>query len=346
MRLLMITRKVDLDDASPAAPAFHLVEKIGKQLEKLYVITWQESDRGNLPENIEIVSLPKNKFLKVVFLQWHLLKILPKADGLFCHQNPEYTILGAPLARLLGKRVITWYTHGTVNWKLHLVDLLANKILTASEKSCRLKNRKKIEVTGHGIDLEYFKPSDHRCESGFTILSIGRISPAKDYQTLIKAIEILVNQSKANNLEVQIIGGPVLKKDKKYFNKLKQLVKDRDLEEYIKFLGPISHSQLLPYFQNCDLFTNQSQTGSIDKAVLIAMACGRLVLTSNEAFGNVLNNKRLIFKNKDPDDLAKKIISLVELSKQEKEEIRRKLRQEVKQNHNINNLVKKIINQF
>ena len=346
MKLLMITRKVDLNDASPAAPTFHLVEKIGKNIERLYVVTWQESNRGDLPDNIKIVSLSGNKFFKMFVLQWHLLKILPKVDGLFCHQNPEYTILSAKLAKIFRKKIVTWYTHGTVNWKLRLVNLLTNKILTASEKSCRLKNRKKIEITGHGIDLEYFNKGERKNDGKFKIISIGRISPAKNYETLIRAIEILVNENKMDNLDVQIIGGPSLKSDISYFDNLKQLVKQKDLEKYIKFFGPISHNQLLPYLQNCDLFANQSQTGSVDKAVLIAMACEVLILTSNEAFIDILGDERLIFKNKNSDDLAKKISILIKLSEQEKREIGERLRQEVNQNHNIDNLVDKIIYAF
>jgi len=348
MKLLMLTRKVDYRDASPAAPTYHLVEKLGDNLDNLYVITWQESDKGDLPENIKIISLSGNKFKKIFVLWRQLIKILPKVKGIFCHQNPEYTILAAPLAKLFRKKIITWYTHGAVSLRLKLVNWLTDKILTASEKSCRLKNRKKIEITGHGIDIEYFKPTIELKEfhRKFKIISIGRISPAKDYQTLIKTTEILADQNKANNLEIQIIGGPVLEKDKKYFDNLKQLVKDKDLGSYIKFLGPISHSQLLPYFQECDLFTNQSQTGSVDKAVLIAMACEDLVLTSNEAFVDVLKDERLMFEQKNPKDLADKIINLMNLSEQEKETIGQRLRQEVVRNHNLDNLVKKIISQF
>jgi len=348
MRLLIITRKVDLKDASPAAPTYHLVEKIGKSLEKLYVITWQESDRGDLPENIEIISLSGNKWLKIFAIQIKLIKILPKVNGVFCHQNPEYTILAAPLAKLFRKKIITWYTHGSVSLRLKLVNWLTDKILTASEKSCRLENRKKIEVTGHGIDIDYFNEqrTTNNEQKNFVILSIGRISLSKDYETLIEAVNILVKKNKTDNLKVQIIGGPALKKDKKYFDNLKQLVKDKDLGGYIKFLGPVPHSQILPYYQDCDLFINLSQTGSIDKAVLEAMACQTLVLTSNDAFIDVLKDKRLMFENKNPQDLGKKIIDLMNLSQQEKEEIGQQLREIVVKNHNLDSLVDKIITQF
>jgi len=58
--------------------------------------------------------------------------------------------------------------------------------------------------------------------------------------------------------------------------------------------------------KHADIFINLSDTGSIDKAVLEAMASGCLVLTSNEAFTNILKPQYLT--QKDPARLAEKII--------------------------------------
>jgi len=357
MNLLMITRKVDLKDASPAGFTYDWVKKLGEKLEKLHVITWQESHRGDLPGNIEIVSLFGSKFKKIFILQKELFRVLPKVDGVFCHQNPEYTILITLGAKVFSKKIVSWYTHKAVNWKLHLVNCLADKILTASEESCRLKNRKKIEIVGHGIDVEKFKvqkgqtiPSltKFKLKDKFKILSVGRISPVKDYQTLIGAIArtVLALQGLSLQLQVQIIGGPGLKEQEKYFEQLKQLVKKKNLEDYIKFLGPVSHNQILAYYQNCDLFVNLSQTGSLDKAVLEAMSYQKLVLTCNEAFFNLLHDQRLIFQKKNASDLAEKISKIIFLAKEEREKIGKKLREEVVKNHNLDKLIQKIIEQF
>ncbi|MBU2472905.1 glycosyltransferase family 4 protein, partial [Patescibacteria group bacterium] len=328
---------------------YNWVKKIGQRLEKLYVITWQKSEqkseRGDLPKNIEIISLFGNKFLKIFILQFKLLKILPKVNGVFCHQNPEYTILSAFLAKLFRKKIISWYAHGYIGWKLHLVNWLADKILTSSDKGCRLKNRKKIEVIGQGIDIDYFngQSKEDNQQGCFRILSLGRISPAKDYKTLINAIEILIKERNIKNIEVQIIGGPVLKKEQKYFDDLKKIIKEKNLEKYIEFLGPISHNQILSYYQSCDLFINLSQTGSMDKVVLEAMACKRLVLTCNEAFIDFLDDQRFIFEKKNPQDLAQKIINLINLPIDEKQVIGQQSRNKVVKNHNLDNLVNKII---
>jgi len=77
-----------------------------------------------------------------------------------------------------------------------------------------------------------------------------------------------------------------------------QVKRYKKLENYIKLLGPISHNQILSYYQNSDLFINLSHTGSMDKVVLEAMACEKLVLTCNEAFFDFLNDQRFIFQKK------------------------------------------------
>jgi glycosyltransferase involved in cell wall biosynthesis len=302
-----------------------------------------------LPKNIKIISLSSNKFFKIFTLQFKLLKVLFKVDGVFCHQNPEYTILSAPLAKLFRKKIISWYTHKAVNWRRRLLERLTDKIITVSDKSFRNPLfPKKVEIVGHGIDINYFinNQSIEKTRDKFKIISIGRISPAKDYEILIKAIEILTKKRNIKNLEVQIIGGPGLKEQEKYFERLKQLIKEKNLEKCIEFLGPIPHNQILSYYQDCDLFVNMSQTGSVDKAVLEAMACEKLVLTSNEAFKDILNDERLMFESKDSNDLANKIINLMNLSEKEKQKISQNLRKEVVENHNLDKLVKKILKAY
>ncbi len=349
MKLLMITRKVDKNDVL-AGFAYDWVKKIGEKAGNLKVICLDKGDVSGLPESIEIYSLGGEKGFGKLRKFWNFqklaLKLIPKIDGVFCHMNPEYTILIAPCAKLFRKKIVAWYTHKQVTWKLRLVNLLADKILTASPESCRLKNRKKIKVIGHGIDINKFQISNFKfqIDSKFNILSIGRISPVKDYETLIKAIEILVKKEN-KKLELQIIGGPGLKSQKEYFEKLKQIVREKNLEHCIKFLGPIFHNQILPYYQNCDLFINLSGTGSLDKAVLEAMACGCLVLTSNESFSSILPAEFLTEKNQ-PEKLAQKIQFIMNMPNQEKKEIGNKFREKVKKDHNLDLLVLKIVGEF
>lgn len=349
VKLLMITRKVDKNDAL-AGFAYNWVRKLGEQVDNLKVICLEKGDVSGLPNNIKVYSLGKEKgfgrwreffnFQKLAF------KLTPEVDGVFCHMNPEYTILIAPYAKLFRKKIIIWYTHKQITWKLRLASLLANKILTASKESFRINSPKTI-VTGHGIDVEIFKPSKKQDEKDemFKILSLGRISPTKDYETLIKAIDILVNGQNIKKLRVNIIGAPGLSEQKTYFEALKKMAEAMNLKQYIHFLGSVSHKNTVEHYQNSDLFINLSHTGSVDKTILEAMACGCLAITSNEAFFNILPLKFLINQNQ-PEKLAQKIKYIMDMPDQEKEEIGAKFREKIKQDHNLDLLVLKIVGQF
>ncbi len=83
-----------------------------------------------------------------------------------------------------------------------------------------MKDRKKIKVVGHGIDTEKFIFSNKNTKiRNLPSYLLDEFHQLKINETLIKAVEILVKQKEKNNVEVKIVGGPVLKEDKKYFEK-------------------------------------------------------------------------------------------------------------------------------
>ena len=344
MKLLMFTRKVDKNDAL-AGFTFNWVKKIGERLERLYVITWQKSDRGDLPENIEIISLPENKFFKILVLQKYLFSVLPKVNGIFCHMNPEYTIFSAPLAKILNKKVVSWYAHGSIGWKARLVEKMADTIITSSPAGFRLSS-KKVKILHQGIDTGIFRPAmDIKQDPRITkIITAGRISPTKDYESMIKAIGSLIKQ-KSLAIRFSIIGDSPLKSQDGYLLNLKNMVKLMGVEQEIEFLGEIPNMDLPRYLQSADIFINLSNTGSLDKAVLEAMASGCLVITSNDAYAKILPPE-LIAEKDNPGLLAEKIEKIMGLSEEEKNGLKSKLREEVIKNHNLDDLALKIAQQF
>ncbi|MFA6215949.1 MAG: glycosyltransferase family 4 protein [Patescibacteria group bacterium] len=362
MKLLMITRKVDRYDPL-AGFAYGWVKKIAANVSQLKVLCLEKGDVSELPNNVEIYSLGKEKGTSRLARFWRFqilaLKLVPKVDGVFCHMNPEYTIAIAPYAKIFGKKIVSWYTHGKVTPKLKVMEKITDVILTASKESFRLPS-KKLVVTGHGIDTAFFHPPLPGQEtiskfylagresgnlSAFKILSIGRISPTKDYESLIKAVDILVNEQKVNSLQVNIIGGPGLPKHQVYLDNLKKMVEAMKLQSVISFSGAISNIETVGYYQDADLFINLSHTGSVDKTVLEAMSCGSLVLTSNEAFVPILGLDFMVLQN-DFRKLAEKIRWVMNLVEPEKQKIKEKLRQEVIDKHDLTKLAVKIVEQY
>ena len=345
MKLLIITQKADINDDNLGF--FHRwLEKFAQKLEKLYVVCLTEGEH-HLPENVEVYSLGKEKGyskLRQFFrLEKFLFKNLRKVDGLFIHMCPIYSVAAYPLVKAFRKKMILWYVHKSVNWKLKLAEKCVDKIFTASKESCRLKNRKKIKIVGHGIDTEFFRPLslnfERQASNKFKILFVGRIAPVKDLETLIRAVDILINRKNIQDVKVEIIGSPIEHYERRYHLRLIRLIKAKELVEHIKFLGGIPHREVLKFYQNSNVLLNLSPTGGMDKAVLEAMACGTPVLACNEAFLSILDNKYL-FKKKDPQDLAKKIIDIRNMPRDGN------LREIIVKNHNLDNLIDKIINTF
>jgi glycosyltransferase involved in cell wall biosynthesis len=342
MNLLMITRKVDKNDAL-AGFTYGWVKEMARNLDKLYVITWQKSDSSGLPDNVEVISLSGSKWKKFFVIKWKALKLLSKVDGVFCHMNPEYTILVGPCARLRGKRVVSWYTHRSVTIRRRILELLAHRIVTASNKSFRNPwFVKKVEAIGHGINTDFFKPNDQiEKRDGFNIVSVGRISPTKDYESIIKAVDELDDK----RINFKIIGDVILNHQKKYLETLKMVAKAMKIDDQVEFTGWVANSEMVPYYQEADLFINMSGTGSVDKVVLEAMASGCIVLTSNEAFAKIIPSELMVEKD-NPSALAKKIKWVMELSIEDKKDYVSRLREIVVKSHNLPNLAKKLIKQF
>lgn len=351
MRLVFITRKVDRGDAL-AGFAFSWLAGFARKLEKLYVICQEKGDTAGLPDNVEVHSFGKEQGygklrqgLELFTLIWKLVK---NSDGVMAHMHPIYAIMTWPIVKLYRKKLILWYTHKSVDFKLRLAHALVDVVLTASKESFRLPSNK-VKVVGHGIDLDKFKVKSEKLKvkAKFKIVSIGRISPVKDYETLIRAAEMLRDQG-MKDFEVHIYGRVGLPEHQSYLDSLIEFVRNAELENYIKFQGELNYDFVDEAYAEADLFVNLSATGSIDKAVLEAAASGVLVLTSNEAFFAPLRkiSDLLIFKRDHPEDLAQNLIKLKNLNTEERQAITGKLYHWVATEHNLDNLVKRIIGEF
>ena len=362
MKLLIVTQKVDQNDQ---LLGFFIdwIKRFSEKLEKITVLCLEKGE-FNLPDNVRVLSLGKdrgvNKFRQLSTFYFLLSTLRNDYDAIFVHMNPIWVVLGGPLWRFLRKKIYFWYTSGGVTVKLKLAEKMANVIFTASKESFRLSS-KKLVITGHGVDTDLFKPDFSRSKaipaevsrhepspsnlkegaSRFDlgdynllkILSVGRIAPVKNYETLIEAAKILKNERVS--FSVTMIGEAPLEKDKKYEENLKFKVKNLKLEGNFNFVGKINHKALPQYYRSHDIFVHLSKTGSVDKTLLEAMACGMKVLSSNDS-AKVFLPSNLIFKENNPNDLAAQIMSTRNSITDTK------LRDYVVQNHNLDELINKI----
>ena len=341
MKLLMITRKIDSKDGL-AGFTYNWVKKLAQNLDKLYVICLEKGDASGLPENIEIYSLGKengkNRFKEFFNFFKFAIKLVPKVDGVFTHQNPEYGILIAPWCKIFGKRLIAWYVHKRVGLKLKILNFLVDNIVSVSKESFRLKSKKLI-LLHHGIDTDLFSWTNKQEHEELRLLSISRISATKQINKILGLVAEL-KEKIDKKIILKIVGEPSLPEDMRYLAELKKQVENLDLINSVEFLGSKSNNETPSLYQWADIFLNFSNTGSIDKTVLEAMSCGTLVLVSNEAFAPIfkeLNIDCYLAELKNAKDLVIKLLNNRSV------ELNERLRKYVVNNHDLNQLAKQIV---
>lgn len=272
MRLLITTQAVDLDD--PILGFFHSwIEHFSRRCDSVIVICLREG-RHALPPNVRVVSLGKERgrgrFLRLAAFYRAIVGARREYDAVFVHMNPEYVMLGAPYWHLIGRRVGLWYTHKAVNARLRLATLLCDVVFTASKESFRLRSSK-VRVMGHGIDTGFFTP-DPDTVRGRHLLSVGRLMPTKRH-------DVAIRDAARRGAELRIAGeGPERAR-------LESLAKE--LGAGVVFLGPLSQTQLRDEYRRAATLIHRSETGSLDKVVLEAAACGLPVDSSDPAISRM-----------------------------------------------------------
>lgn len=355
MKLLILTQKVDINDNNLGF--FHRwIEEFAKHCESIIVVCLQKGEY-HLPFNVKILSSGKEKKYSRIRYLWNFYKYIfserGNYDAVFVHMNKEYVLLGGPLWKLWNKKIALWYTHKAVGWQLKLAEKLVDKIFTASKESFRLPSSK-VEITGHGIDVEHFDPAQfpsfYDLQKELRLLAVGRISPVKDFATVIKGLTFFCNNLLKRDINpdyvvsLNIIGEPITEADKFYQSEIVELKNKQGVSWYLNFMGGQSYNQMPLHYNRHHILIHTSRTGSIDKVVLEALASGRLVITSSEAFADLAKEGLVYtFPEGDYQELAKTIekiynSGIILLNKKGVDF--------VKKNHNLADVIVKILNYF
>ena len=320
MKLLIFTQKIDQNDE--VLGFFHTwVREFAQSCEKVTVICLEKRS-FNLPQNVEVISLGKEKglsfFMRIYNFYWLIFEKKNSYDVVFVHMNPEYLVLGGFIWKILRKKTALWYTHKSVDLKLRIAEKLTNYVFTAAKESFRL-NSKKVKVLGHGIDIKQFVPKVKIDSEVFTILHVGRISAVKNLDVLIEATRLL-QPKLSGSLHLVLVGSPVTGEDFEYRDYLISLIQKYGLAGVVTLQGGVPNREVASIYQSADITVNTSTTGGVDKSVLESMACGIPSFSSTEAFRNYFGPyaQDFMFREKDPEDLALKITNFLERKDQKK----------------------------
>jgi len=356
MNFLIITRKVDNSDAR-AGFVYNWIKKFGQRVDKLIVICQERRDISGL-ENIKIYSLGKenqlkcshffNRLIYTFRFYKYIWKLRNEYDAVFVHMHWIYILLGGVFWKLLSKKIGFWYAHIKTSFWAKLASYFVDYIFSPSEHSFKFAQNK-LRQTGHGIDTDIFKPLDIKeKENKWQLISVGRISLVKEYEILIEAINIVVNKYGFDNFKIKIIGEPANQEDFDYLKKLKEKITKYSLEKYFDWIGDVPNKNVYRFYQKGDMFVNQQPGGGFGKAVLEAMACGLICILSTPVFNQVLGEyqKDTIFNPRDSNDMAEKINKVFNWNQEQADDYKKLVRNYVKNNHNLDNLIDKIVSVY
>ncbi len=327
MKLLIITQTLD-SRHSVLGFFVRWVLEFSKQCEQVTVFCL---DKGEdvFPENVRVVHIPRT---------WHGLKAWPfilayqafayrkNYTHVFAHMNPEYILSAGAIWQLLGKKISLWYAHGTVSLRLKIVTLLCDTIFSSTPEGFRHPTSK-LRIVGQGIDLGLYKNInlERGLQKPLSLVSIGRISASKRLELLLETVFILKSEYKIHTT-CTIIGGPVTDADTKYLETLQDYVAGHHLIDNVVWSGARPLPEAIEILKESDFFIHFGNTGSLDKAVLDAMACGVISLSTNDAVKKVLQDiNQDLLTISVPHDAAVKVSYLVSQTQKDIATLRTKM---------------------
>ncbi len=343
MKILVITQKVDREDG--ALGFMHQwLAKISEQVEVLNVVCLEQGS-VSLSENVRVFSLGKeqsqSRIKYLVRFYKYVFKLRKEYDVVFCHMNPVYIVLAGGFWKIWRKKVFLWHNHKQGTLMTRKAIWLANRVFYTSSFSfsSRFKKAKQMPV---GIDTNVFKKDEAEIKAENSLLYLGRISPVKKIEVLIKAAKLLAEQGR--EFALNIVGEPG-QKDSQYFEKIKKAGAELIAKGKARFYPAVPNYQTPKVYNQNEVFVNLTPSGSFDKTILEAMACRTLVIVCNQSLKGLLSDE-LIFKEGDSQDLKDKINNLLAKPAEEKRELGEQLRRVVIEKHSLDLLVNKLVDEF
>lgn len=297
-----------------------------------------------LPTNVRVWSLGKDigrpKLIYLLNFYRYIWRLRHEYDSVFVHMNREYVIFGGLLWRFWGKQVVLWYNHKKGDFLSCLAGFLANTVLFTSNFSFFAKWTKAMQMPV-GIDTDIFK-KNVKAKICRSILCLSRIDAVKNIDILVEAGKLLDKK----NLDFKIfIYGASTHADDPYFLQLKKDAEELVRKNKLEFLPPVANRLTPELYNRYKLFVNLTNSGSLDKTILEAMACETPVLVSNRFFENVLPQE-LSFKERDSNDLVNRLEKFWQMPETEKQKYNSDFRQYVIKRHGLDLLLDKLVALF
>lgn len=303
MRLLIFTQKINKEDATLGF-FVDWIKKISPNFEKINVICLERKN-FDLPENVEINSLGKEeglgKISYIIFFYKYLFDLRGKYDAVLVHMNQEYVLLGGLFWKFSKTPVYLWRNHPRGNFFTRLAVFFSTKVFCTAKDSFTSKFKKTI-IMPVGVDTVLFREDKNISKNKNSVCMIGRISPIKRIDLALESILILINKGVQVSMTVL---GPCDDKNLSYLESLKDFVVKNNLSPYVKFFEGVKKDELPKIYNSNEIFINLTETGSFDKTIVEACACGLFPITSNQSLESLL--PEACITKPAPEEIARSI---------------------------------------
>jgi glycosyltransferase involved in cell wall biosynthesis len=318
-RLVFLTQSVD--PAHPVlAATIPKIRALAARVDEVVVLAQQAAGNTGLPSNVDVRTFGSRSQLgRGLQFERGLAGALP-ADAVVAHMIPLYVVLAAPLVRPRRIPLLLWYTHWKASTQLRVAEKLATRIVSVDRRSFPLSSPKVMPI-GHGIDVSEFACTDRGGGAGLHALVLGRYSPAKGIEVILRAA------SEVEGVEVELHGVALNELERRH---------RRELEALGFPLGDaVPRSRVPELLARSDVLVNNMEAGAPDKVVYEAAAACLPVLASNPVFDELFSGYPLLFERESPESLVGRLRWLASLSGEERTEIGHALRERVARSHSV-----------
>lgn len=162
--------------------------------------------------------------------------------------------------------------------------IIANSEATEKDVKKLLKEAKTFLIAYPGVGKEKIASRkidsyDLKKSRMLNILAVGSVTERKNYETLLKAVKILVDRCSEVNFFVNIIGN--LEKDKEYPAKILETADALSLSNHVAFKVKVDNSKLRDFYARSDIFVSTSLHEGFGMAVAEAMCNHLPVVATN-----------------------------------------------------------------
>jgi glycosyltransferase involved in cell wall biosynthesis len=237
-------------------------------------------------------------------------------DLVNAHFVPNYGLIGV----LLGARPLVISTWGSdvlvspgkswlhrlrAEYILKRADLVTTDASVSARAVCHLGvPREKVITCPMGVKRNLTSRQGKREKPSLLVMSNRKLEPIYGVATLVRAIPLMIEQTK-RDVRFVIIG------DGSQRNHLLDLAVKLKVESHVEFKGIVSRKELMDYYRDSDIYVSTSLSDSTSVSLLEAMNFG-LIPVVTDIPGNkewIEDGKNgFLFPKSKPATLAEKII--------------------------------------